>query len=279
LKKALLKDDMTASEPERRWFQFSLRTLLVFVTLCAVPCSWLGVKLQQARRERKLATEIEMCGGSVSWSKPSGPDWLRRVLGDDVFRHVYFVDLGNTNVTDVGLERFVELTQVQELCLINAHRITDAGLEHLMGLKRLQTLVLFKTHITDTGLERLKGLRQLRSLHLGETRITNDGLRHLKELDKLTSLDLRKTRVSDAGMEHLKELKHLDVLWLNATQVTDSGIEHLKKLGRLRQVGLTDTKVTKAGVKKFKEALPTCRIEYDTWLNWLMPGSDDYNHL
>jgi len=28
-----------------RWYQFSLRTLLVFVTLCAMACSWLGVKI------------------------------------------------------------------------------------------------------------------------------------------------------------------------------------------------------------------------------------------
>jgi len=40
---------MTTPKPTRRWFQYSLRTLLVLVTVCAIPCSWLGVKVQQAK--------------------------------------------------------------------------------------------------------------------------------------------------------------------------------------------------------------------------------------
>ena len=35
----------------RRRVQFGLRTLLVFVTLCAVVCSWLAVRIKQARRQ------------------------------------------------------------------------------------------------------------------------------------------------------------------------------------------------------------------------------------
>jgi hypothetical protein len=37
--------DMTDPTPSRRRLQFSLRTLLVFVTLCAIPCSWLAVEM------------------------------------------------------------------------------------------------------------------------------------------------------------------------------------------------------------------------------------------
>ena len=33
--------------PKLRWFQFRLRTLLVVVTLCAVACSWVAVKMWQ----------------------------------------------------------------------------------------------------------------------------------------------------------------------------------------------------------------------------------------
>ena len=34
---------MTDEKPTRRRFQYSLRTLLAVVTLCALPCTWLGV--------------------------------------------------------------------------------------------------------------------------------------------------------------------------------------------------------------------------------------------
>lgn len=50
---------MTVPKPKLRWFQYSLRTLLVIVTLCGIPCSWLAVKLQQARREHEVAAAIE----------------------------------------------------------------------------------------------------------------------------------------------------------------------------------------------------------------------------
>ena len=54
---------MKTDLPKRRWFQFSLRTLLVFVTLCAIPCSWLAVKLRQMKREEAAAAVIEKAGG------------------------------------------------------------------------------------------------------------------------------------------------------------------------------------------------------------------------
>ena len=84
---------MTTAKPKLRWFQFSLRTLLVIVTLCAVLCSWLAVRMQQAKRERKAAAAIEDACGQVGWSEPSGPAWLRTLLGDDLFHHVDSVEL------------------------------------------------------------------------------------------------------------------------------------------------------------------------------------------
>ena len=48
---------MTASTPKLRWFQFSLRTLLIVVTLCAIPCSWLAVKMRRAEREKATAAD------------------------------------------------------------------------------------------------------------------------------------------------------------------------------------------------------------------------------
>jgi hypothetical protein len=149
--------DMAAPKPKRRWFQYSLRTLLVFVTVCAIPCSWLAVKLRQAERQREAATAIERLGGKVTWdSKASGqPGWLRCVLGDDFFNTVVRVNLYNTHVT-------------------------DAGLEHLTGFRQLQQLLLTKTSVSDAGVEQIKALRRLQWLGLSSTRVTDEGAHKLQ---------------------------------------------------------------------------------------------------
>jgi hypothetical protein len=217
---------MTFVTPKRRWFQFSVRALLVFVTLCAIPCSWIAVKLQQARRQREGVAAIEKLGGTVlyDWqteldakgqynNQRPGPKWLRTVLGDDFFQSVYAVDLTDTRVRDKDLGKLKGWSKLEEL-QIDGTRVTDAGLEHLKDLGRLRTLSLGLTGVTDAGLENLKGLNLLRMLSL------------------------------------------------DATHVTDTGLEHLKRLSQLEKLFLGDTRITDAGVKKLQQALPNCKIEH-----------------
>ena len=167
-------------KPKLRWFQFSLRTLLVVVTLCAIPCSWLAVKMQKAKREQEAAAAFKTLGGGVAWSAPSGPVWFRTLIGDDIFIHVELLDLGDTTVTDAELEYLMELSQLQTLTLWKT-KVTDAGLQHLTGLSRLQELCLGRTMVTDTGLEHLEGLSQLKSLWLYDTYVTDSGVRKLQQ--------------------------------------------------------------------------------------------------
>ena len=186
---------MTDPTPKLRWYQFSLRTLMVFVTLCAFACSWLAVKMRQAKLQQEAAAAIVKLGGTVKYdwqidangnavpnAKPTFSPWLRGTLGDDFFWQVKGVLLlGNTQVTDAGLEHLRGLSQLQLLGL-EGTQVTDAGLEHLKGLSQLQVLGLDKTHVTDAGLEHLKGLRHLKFLWLEGTQVTGTGLEHLKGL-------------------------------------------------------------------------------------------------
>ena len=48
----------------RRWFRFSLRMLLVVVT---VLCVWLGFKVNAARRQKEAVEAILKAGGQVSY--------------------------------------------------------------------------------------------------------------------------------------------------------------------------------------------------------------------
>jgi uncharacterized membrane protein len=149
---------MTAPKPKLRWFQYSLRSLMVFVTLCAILCSWLAVKMQQARREQEAAAAIEELGGAVGWSEPSGPVWLQSMLGDGFFTNVVQVYV-QCDGTDVILEKVKEFPQLQILNVgsyMSERRITDTGLEHLRGMTQLQELSLECTEVTDAGVKKLQ---------------------------------------------------------------------------------------------------------------------------
>ncbi len=137
-------------------FQFSIRSLLVLTVAVALPCSWMAVEMKAAREQKEAVDVIEKSGGSVvydwqdaSWgtvgddgqgfmlhytplpdAHPSGPEWLRNLLGDDFFGEVEIVELSETQVADRGLEYIERMNQLQILEL-GATKVTDAGLKKL----------------------------------------------------------------------------------------------------------------------------------------------------
>ena len=82
-----------AENQTRRWFQFSLRTLLVFVLLASIGMSWLGGKMERARRQKEAVEAIqnldepwiiEVCF-EESPPLPVVPEWASAVFGDHFF--------------------------------------------------------------------------------------------------------------------------------------------------------------------------------------------------
>ncbi len=139
---------MTAPKPKLRRFQFSLRTLLLFVTLCAIACSWFAVKMQPYWRQRKAVAEIKKLGGNVYWSSEEETPWL---WDDYVFR----VDLNGTHITDAGLQHLAELSQLSGLN-VEGTQVTDVGLEHLEEMSHLDWLRLSGTKVTNEGVKKLQ---------------------------------------------------------------------------------------------------------------------------
>ena len=126
-------NDSRLPTPKRRWYQFSLRALLVFVVLVSIGMSWVAVRKQRVRRQREAVRAIEKLGGDVRYEEAQTPvpRWLRELLGDDFFfLKVDTVHLSGTEVTDVGLEHLKWLATLEALFLSNT-QVTDAGLESL----------------------------------------------------------------------------------------------------------------------------------------------------
>ena len=96
---------MTTPEPQpaapklkRRWYQFRLRTLLLFVLVCGVLLGWLGLVVKCVHDQQEVVSRIQTLGGGVRYDyeycgdqlvphpSPPGPAILRAVLGDTAFR-------------------------------------------------------------------------------------------------------------------------------------------------------------------------------------------------
>ena len=225
-------------------FQFSIRTLLALTVAVAIPFSWLAVKIKKAREQESASTAIAELGGQV-FSTPSGPAWLRRMLGHDLFTTVHAVWFRGVQVTDDGLEGLDGLSQPDEV------RISRSG-------------------ITDTGLKHLKNLKHLQLLELSDNRITGEGLENLSGLNEIQTLDLECSDITDAGLQHLKGLSRLINLDLDSTQITDAGLEHLKGRSNLLASSVCGTKVTREVAEKLQQALPNCHVYW---------GGDDFYKL
>jgi len=248
---AAVPDAAKPTRARRHWFRFSLRTLLVVVTLAGCGLGWLGIKVREARRQQANVESLLKLGCTVEYdyeydpdypasdTPPPGPSWLRGLLGDDFFRSVHKVSFPRMFI---------------------GNPVTNADLERLRGFRKLNTLVLTGAQVTDAGVANLKGLTSLEVLHLSYTRVTDAGLEHLSGLTKLKSLVLDSTQITDAGVAHLKGLANLQELSIRNTQITDVGLAQLAEVPHLRRLWLGDTDVTAGGVAKFKKASPNCQI-------------------
>ena len=162
-------------KPKRRWYQFSLRTLLVATAVCALLMGLLTNRLIRAGKQRRIVAEIQGVGGAVlydfqydftpenhripGWERPPTPTLIPRlILGDDFFAGVVFVQITSSVFADADLRRLAglqELSDLQHLCLVGS-QVSDEGLEYLSGLAELRILDLTDTQVTPEGIKRLQ---------------------------------------------------------------------------------------------------------------------------
>jgi hypothetical protein len=255
---AAMEAEPSNAEPpkrKRRLFQFSLRTLLIGVTLASVPMAWVSAKLYRVRCQRAAVAQLKAEGfeillegespnrmGFFPATVPPGPEWLRKFLGDDFFAHVEWVVANSFDsrlrLSDDDARSIASFRELDWLCLSNVAEVTAERIEMFDGMADLEDLCLDRCEISDEAMPHISRHRRLTRLTLNETPITDKGVAYISNLTELTVLELRGTRASDAAVEYLMGLKSLQELDLRGTQVTSDGI------------------------KKLLAALPACKVEF-----------------
>jgi hypothetical protein len=222
-----------ASLPEKRYFRFGLRTMLVVVAVVAL----LAWKVQQAERQKEVVRWVRKWNGEVHYDfefdntgkwksgvETASPEWLCNLIGVDYLATVVGLQLGDVN----------KYVGMKPSCI----KVTD--LSPLAKLTDLKILYLFNTYVSDVS--PLEHLTNLKKLILADTEVHD--ISFLASLTELRSLNLKCPQVDD--LSPLLSMEQLQTLCLDATQATDfSPLAHLTELSTL---SLSDTRFSDASV-------------------------------
>ena len=262
------------SKPKRRWFQLSLRTLLLLVLLASTVPGWVGVEWAQRKKEKLAIRWVEEMGGNVRFDLQTwrGNRATKVAIRKEksYLKLEYAIGLSLLDVKVLGtpvsdlfpweditifanLQRFLSL--LVNLYIDNNRRVVD--LSPLSDLRSLKELRIWNTPVSNLSplaalrsfeaieildapikdLSPLRGLTRLKELQVLIAPVSD--LSPLSELKDLEYLDLYDTNVSD--LSPLRGLKNLKKLKLNATKVRD--LSPLAELENLEYLCLKNTQI------------------------------------
>lgn len=235
--------------PNRRWFQFSTRGLLLLLTAL---CGSFGYATESARRQRDAVAMLApvaaigyddgsiLSGRHREIKRRTGVlGFLEKCLGKDYFDRVSTVwPFRDKTIEPKHLKAITELSSVQELLLMDNELVDDAFVAQLVALRRLRRLRLNYTSVTDASLQYVARCPRIELLDIGDTYVDGSGFRFLQTSPSVSHLVLSKT------------------------EVTDKYLDDLGGCGHLRYIDLRNTRVTAAGVARLQKALPNCEIRW-----------------
>lgn len=229
----------------RRWFQFSLRTLLLAMLVFGCGLGWLASKRMKSQ---KAWEPIRSAERRRSFFNLEEGTWVEKKLGIDVPKASKIVVVCSSDLFESG-----DLAQIPTLQDIQAFgpAVTDDDLKLLENLPELRSFDVHHSQITSQGLSHFRGLSKLEHLGIDGSDVTDEGLTTL-QLPHLKSLSIGWTSVTDAGVASLIKQTSLEDLNLQKTKVTDACIDSLLKMPNLRVVNLDSTAITDAGLGKLQ---------------------------
>lgn len=218
-------------------FRFSVRVILVVVTLAAVGLGWMANRFRIASSNQRVVAELRGMNAHATLDNGTVPTSDNsRGLGALSRRRITSV----VNVTsDDVLERMTSLTDLRRVGIWGP--VTDNGLANLQNATSLTELRIKSDQITVSGLRELTNAGGMEVLELSGKRFTDDCLLWASKFTGLKELHLSGPGFTDSGIKHISELRGLRSLFLGGTLVTNDGLADLSKSTDLQKVELSDT--------------------------------------
>jgi hypothetical protein len=236
--------------------RFSLKTLLVFVAMCAaIFAAFPHVRAwwaQEVSLDRGFKVREVNGGQTVTYKGAGSPKnshelaWLTNVR---VFRMNHHLDGSD-------LRYIANWTHLRSLNIGGKRNsIRDEDLKHLQDLTTLESLYLGGADIVGPGLQHLGRLQNLEHLYLRSTKVEiAEDLQHIASLGNLKSLILADTNVTSESIRPLSNLSRLQYIDLSRTNVDDSLVDSLLKMSALQRCRLLHTKLSAKGIRRLEAA-------------------------
>ncbi len=186
-----------STRPGGHWYQLSLRTMLLLVTVMAILLSPLGRMAVRGRLQRATVQALSQKGGGVTYTADDRPlsSFWKSLFGRDAVDRIVVVNWHGQRPVRIGK--------------VTTHfgasgTARDEDLLLLEGMHDLETLYLQGSAISDQGLETLSRLRKLRELDLRGAPISDEGTHIFQNFPSLRRLDLRGTELSPQAVRDLR---------------------------------------------------------------------------
>jgi hypothetical protein len=145
---------------------------------------------------------------------------------------------GQERIGDAGAREIAEIKSLTTLDLAGP-LTTDAGLANLHELTNLEQLILVDTGVTEAGLKEIQRFKRLTVLWLRGVKITATGVAYLKEMRGLKALAIAKSGIGETELVELKEaLPDTQISTESLNDFLDTGIdEALPQWSLMRKLG------------------------------------------
>ena len=241
------------AQPKRSWLSFSMRAMLVLVTLLCAALGWLGRELYQARIESEVAAKVEAVGGTVvydyqlaAFEEAIGPKYA------GYFGYEHPLDVLPTLPRAPWLDRQLGFPVQARIVRIRFKGMTSPGsvrpihigpegvpTKLIAELRKLPHLERFDYHLktlSDKSFQLLSEIPSLKQIEL-HCEIEPENLRELASAKKLEQVELSYHSLTD---EHLAELVGFPALaeieLVGTTYISEKGIASLAQCQELDSI-------------------------------------------
>jgi hypothetical protein len=247
-----------------RRLQFSLRSLLLFVTIVAVALGWWGV---QRAADQELRVHLAAAYNADPFRSgraiPTVPLWVRIAIGDEQLLSLglnklepgFGIDWSRQKQGEV--KYFVERFPNQVFVHLTSPR--DDELSDFFDITATEHLSL--SHVSVSFFERLRTLAHLNWVFA--SRISPDALDRLGRIATLNDVSLTDSSgIDGATWSRFAENTNVETLFLSRMHLTDLSFKHIAAINRLRELGILDSPIT---VKGWASLVGNRRIK-ELWL-------------